>query len=227
MKPGHAFGAILLALAGMAGCAHPPAQKSTDPGATELFVVPGIGKHKHLPVGDCPAPIWPREARRYEIEGTATIKYRLLPDGRVSEPRVVKSSGWAILDDATIRLAMSCKYTPQQAAEAAGQELPLQFVWMLEGQRDYAGLVPGTCAAAGRFDGFQPFDRQASDRQGIKVRFLIDGAGAPQGVRVEDPNIDPVAAAEVVGYLASCRFAFDPGLKGVRTHTMYGRVMLR
>jgi TonB family protein len=212
------------AAAALAGC---QTQNSADPGATELHVVPGMGKHRSLPVGDCPAPIWPREAQRYEIEGVTRIKYKLLPNGRVSEPQVVRSSGWTILDDATVALVLNCKYTPQQAVEAHGRELPLEFEWHLEDERAYANMLPATCGPAGRIDGFQPFDRQNSDARGIKVRFLIDGEGAPRGIRIEGKGIDPALADEVVGYLGKCRFEYDPQAKRVRTDTMYGRVLLR
>jgi len=215
---------VSAAAATLAGC---QATNSVDPGATELHVVPGMGKHRNLPVGDCPAPIWPREAHRYEIEGVTRIKYRLLPDGRVSEPQVVRSSGWTLLDDATIALALRCKYTAQQAVEANGRELPLEFEWHLEDERVHANMLPATCGPAGRIDGFQPFDRQGSDAHAIKVRFLIDGDGAPHGIRFEARGIDPALADEVLGYLGKCRFEFDPQAKGVRTDTMYGRVLLR
>jgi TonB family protein len=217
--------AVIFAILALMG-ANAAAQKSADPGATELYVIPGAGKNR-LPVGDCPAPSWPREAQRYEIEGVARIKYKLLPDGRVGEPRVIKSSGWAILDDATIALALSCRYTPQQAAEAQGREMPLEFAWYLEGERVYANMLPATCGPAGRIDGFQPFDRQPGDARAVKVRFLIDKTGTPCAVRIEGNDVDPALADEVIGYLGNCRFAYDPQARGVRTDTMYGRVLLR
>ena len=220
----HALMFWLLGLAGMAAWAQAP--KSADPGATELYVIPGAGKHR-LPVGDCPAPIWPREAQRYEIEGVARVKYKLLPDGRVGAPRVVKSSGWALLDDATAALALSCKYTPQQALEAQGRELLIEFAWVLEGERVHANMLPATCGPAGRIDGFQPFDRQPGDARALKVRFLIDETGAPWGIRIEGNDVDPSLAAEVEDYLGNCRFAFDPQARRERTDTMYGRVLLR
>jgi TonB family protein len=216
----------VLALAGANVLAQPSAQKSADPGATELHVIPGAGKNAQ-PVGDCPAPTWPREAQRYEIEGTARIKYKLRPDGRVDEPRVLKSSGWAILDAATVALALSCRYTPQQAAEAQGRDLRLEFSWYLEGERVYANMLPATCGPAGRIDGFQPFDRQPGDANAVKVRFLIDKTGAPRAIRIEGNEVAPSLADEVLGYLGKCRFEFDPQTKGQRTDTMYGRVILR
>jgi TonB family protein len=219
--------ALVFWLFGFAGtAAWAQAQNSADPGATELYVIPGAGKNR-LPVGDCPAPSWPREAQRYEIEGVARVKYKLLPDGRVGKPRVVKSSGWAILDDATAALALSCKYTPQQALDTHGRELLMEFVWVLEGERVHASMLPATCGPVGRIDGFQPFDRQPGDARAVKVRFLIDQAGAPRGIRIEGNDVDPSLADEVVGYLGNCRFAFDPQAKGQHTDTMYGRVLLR
>jgi TonB family protein len=222
----HAVLLAALALAGQYALAQATASKNADPTATELFVVPGIGKHR-LPVGDCPAPSWPREALRYELEGTARVRYQVLPDGRVGELGLVKSSGWAILDDATLALARSCRYTPQQALEVQGRELPLEFTWRLEGERVYANMLPATCGAAGRIDGFQPFDRQPGDVHAVKVRFLVDKTGAPRGIRLEGNSVDPVLADEVIGYLGNCRFEFDPQAKGAHTDTMYGRVLLR
>ena len=221
MKPSYLLIFSLLALSG----AQALAQDQAAPGAAEVYIVPGIGKHK-IPQGVCPQPVWPREALRYEIEGVATIRFKLSPDGRVSEAAVARSSGWTILDDATIRYVMSCAYTPQQAAEVQGRVLPTQFDWTLEGRRVYAGILPGTCAAVGRFDGFQPLDRQASDSHGIKVRFLIDRDGKPRGTKPEG-NIDPETADQVAAYLDTCRFAYDPQEKGERTDTMHGRVLLR
>lgn len=155
-----------------------------------MFYQPG--KNSAYPIGRCGEAIWPREARRYEIEGVATIRYKLRPDGSVAEPGVVRSSGWALLDEATIALALSCKYTPEQAAQAQGRALPLQFVWKLEGDRIYPGLVRGSCAQGGRFIDFLPFDRRPTDpASGVKVRFLIDGAGKPFRARPEGANIDP------------------------------------
>jgi protein TonB len=145
----------------------------------------------------------------------------------VGQPRVLKSSGWAILDDATIALVSSCKYTRQQALDVQGRELPLEFVWRLDGERVHANMLPATCGPVGRIDGFQPFDRQPGDSHAVKVRFLLDKGGAPHGIRLEGRDIDPALAHEVVSYLGNCRFAFDELTKGEHTDTMYGRVLLR
>jgi TonB family protein len=221
-----ALAVSLLGLAAAGAGSPAGAQNRADPAAAEMYVLPGTGKYK-IPVGDCAQPVWPREALRYELEGVATIRYTLLPDGRVSEPEVARSSGWAILDDATMALLMTCKYTLQQAAEVQGRVLPLQFVWRLEGQRVRAGIVPGTCVRTDKFFGFIPFDRRPSDEKGVKVRFLIDKAGQPRGIKFEAADIDPETASRVVGYVDSCRFAFDPNEQGEHTDTMFGRVLLR
>jgi TonB family protein len=228
MRPRHAAILTLLALAGANAAAQAPTQKDTDPLAGSLEYRQPAGKPKY-PIGDCGKVSWPREAMRYELVGVATVGYKLLPDGSVSDARVIKSSGWGILDDATIALANGCKYTPQQAAEAAGRELPLQFVWTLDSRpRVFAGLVPGSCGGAGRFAGFAAFDLQFTDEKGVKVRFLLDQAGAPRALKVEGASVSSELAGEVAAYLANCRFAFDPAAgAGKRSDAMWGSVLLR
>lgn len=180
------------------------------------------------PPRSCAGPEYPREAVRYELEGITTLRYQLGADGRVGEVQVAKSSGWALLDDAAIRTIRSCRFTPQQAAQAKGAALPVQYVWSLNGGgvlRPH--LVPGSCPASGRFAGFQPYENAPSGPDGVKVRFLVDTAGQARGVKLEGASLAPETAAALVKYVESCRFGFDPTLKGERTDTAYGRVLLR
>lgn len=176
----------------------------------------------------CAAAEYPREAVRYELEGVTTLRYQLAADGRVSEARVASSSGWALLDDAAIRAIRSCRFAPAEAARAQGAALPVQYVWRLNGGgvlRPH--LVPGSCPASGRFAGFQPYENAPRGADGIKVRFLVDGAGQARGVKLEGASLPPDTAAALVRYVESCRFGFDPALKGERTDTAYGRVLFR
>jgi TonB family protein len=171
---------------------------------------------------------YPREAVRYELEGITTLRYQLAADGRVSEVRVARSSGWALLDDAAIRSIRSCRFTPADTARAQGAALPVRYVWRLNGGgvlRPH--LVPGSCPASGRFAAFQPYENASSGPDGVKVRFLVDGAGHARGVKPEGASLPPETAAALVGYVESCRFGFDPALKGERTDTAYGRVLFR
>jgi TonB family protein len=176
----------------------------------------------------CVRPDYPREAVRYELEGITTLRYRLAPDGRVAGVQVLQSSGWGMLDEAVIRSLQACRFTPAQAAKAGGAALPVKYVWSLDGEHAiHPHLVPGSCRAGGRFAGFKPYDDRPSGADGIKLRLLVDPSGKPRGVRTEGAALAPALADALVEYVESCRFGFDPALKGERTDTVYGRVLLR
>jgi TonB family protein len=184
-----------------------------------------VGGRSIYPHGSCGPQTWPREALRYEIEGKVRVKFRVTPDGHVSDAAILKSSGWPLLDQASLQAASTCTYAPDRAAAAQGRVLPVEFVWRLDGERIHPTLVAGSCAGSGAIDGFQPFDNGRTDAGGVKVRFLIDAAGQPRAIKLEgDPA--PELAAQVMQHLASCRFAFDPSVQGTRTDTMSGRVLL-
>jgi TonB family protein len=174
----------------------------------------------------CAGAEYPLEARRYELEGITTLRYRVAPDGHVADVQVAGSSGWKLLDDAAIRTIQACVFTPEQAARADGAALPVKYVWSLDGDRIRPHLVPGSCVATGRFSAFLPYENAPSGPDGIKVRLLVDGLGQPRGVKPEGANLAPELAAALVKYVESCRFGFGPTIKGERTDTAYGRVVL-
>jgi TonB family protein len=175
----------------------------------------------------CAGPEYPREARRYELEGITTLRFRIGPDGRVRDAAVAKSSGWALLDDASIRTLQACTFPANPDARSQGEFHPVKYVWSLEGDRLRPHLVPGSCPATGRFAAFQPYENAPSGPDGVKVRLLVDPAGRPRGVKLEGASLAPQTAAALVNYVESCRFGFDPTVKGERTDTVYGRVVLR
>ncbi len=192
--------------------------------------VPAAAQGAPLPIPSpeaCPRPVYPREAIRYELQGITTLRFALAPDGRVREVQVATSSGWAMLDNAVVASIQACRFTPEQAARARGAALPVRYVWRLDGgQVLRPHLVPGSCPAGGRFAAFQPYDDQPSGPDGIKVRLLVDPAGRPRGVKTEGAALPPAMADALVRYVESCRFGFDPAIKGERTDTVYGRVVL-
>jgi hypothetical protein len=47
-----------------------------------------------------------------------------------------------------------------------------------------------------------------------------------RGVKLEGAALPPAMADALVKYVESCRFGFDPSIKGERTDTVYGRVVL-
>jgi TonB family protein len=174
----------------------------------------------------CAGAEYPPEAQRYELEGITTLRFHLGPDGRVTEVRIDKSSGWALLDEAAIRTIRACSFTPEQAARAQGAALPVKYVWSLEGNRVRPQLLPGSCPASGRFAAFQPYENAPSGPDGVKVRLLVDDAGKPRRVKPEGASLPRGTLDALVKYVESCRFGFDPSIKGERTDTVYGRVIL-
>jgi TonB family protein len=194
-----------------------------------LHAVPAAAQSAPFPTPSpesCARPAYPREAIRYELQGITTLRFHVAPDGHVLDARVVKSSGWEMLDDAVVRSIQACNFTPAQAAKAKGAALPVQYVWSLDGEDSIRPhLVPGSCRAGGRFAAFRAYDNAPSGRDGVKVRLLVNPAGQPRGVKTEGTRLPPEMAAALVKYVESCRFGFDPQLKGQRTDTVYGRVV--
>ncbi|AVR96313.1 energy transducer TonB [Pseudoduganella armeniaca] len=178
-----------------------------------------------LPTGmQCPAPQWPREALRYELEGTTTVEYTAGKDGSVRNVRVLKSSGWRVLDAASVQQVGQCTVRPDPARDESSHGF-LQHVWRLEGaERVRPLVVAGSCTPTARFDEFSHFTRPP--REGLLVRFLVGAGGKPHGI-VVDTSAPPDLVAEAVAFVASCQFAHPPELPGMRTDTGYGRALLR
>jgi TonB family protein len=176
----------------------------------------------------CAKPVYPKEALRYELEGTTTVRYTMSPEGRMADVTVAKSSGWRLLDDATVQFVSHCAFPPEQVAAFQGKTYPLQYVWSLDRQSVHPTLVPDSCQASQTFAGFVPFDGQPSDERGLKVRFLVNAAGEPFGVKSEGGSLDTATAGALTAYVQSCRFVADPKAAPTqRTDTVYGRVLMR
>lgn len=61
-----------------------------------------------------PAPAYPAQAQRDEIEGTVRLKLLIGADGRVAEVNIVRSSGHRLLDQAALSAAQSWILEPAQ-----------------------------------------------------------------------------------------------------------------
>lgn len=178
-----------------------------------------------LSSASCTTPEWPREARRYEVDGITIVHFQIGADGSVGEAKVVKSSSWQLLDDAALRSLEQCKFKPS-LAEAERNTYPIQFVWTLSGPPMIRpALVPDSCADSRKFTGFEGFNRTATGRDGVLVRFLVDPAGAPFGVKGEGG--DPGSVGAAADFIRTCKFAIDPALPGDKTDTVFGRVMVK
>ncbi|MQA39986.1 energy transducer TonB [Rugamonas aquatica] len=176
----------------------------------------------------CAQPQWPNEARRYEIEGVTTIRFRIGEDGKVVRPEVSGSSGWKILDDAAIKGISRCVFQPNLDEARDGASFPVQFVWQFsDGPVIRPLLVADSCQPSERFQTFKDSDRRPSGSDGILLRFLVNSDGAPIRVVAEPNGQAPDLVAQAADYLQTCRFAIDPQLPGQRTDTAFGRVLLK
>ncbi|MYM72875.1 TonB family protein [Duganella sp. FT134W] len=83
----------------------------------------------------CVKPEWPKESLRKEQQGTVQLAFLIGADGGVRDTRVVRSSGYPLLDSAAKDSLAKCKFKPAihdgQAVESWTQ---MQYVWRLEGR---------------------------------------------------------------------------------------------
>jgi len=77
----------------------------------------------------CTVPEWPREAVRYEIEGTTVLQFQVGADGAVRHAEVKQGSGWSLLDQAALAGLARCRFKPGLAAAREGTVYPLQYAW--------------------------------------------------------------------------------------------------
>lgn len=176
----------------------------------------------------CTAPEWPREALRYEIEGTTTLQFQIGLDGVVRNAQVKQGSGWSILDQAALAGLARCRFKPGLDAAREGVEFPIQYAWTLEGPAPLRPMLrPGSCAPSSHFLRYDDFDRQVDNRAYVKLRFLVDAEGKPQRIVPELTRFDAVVVRDAVNWLQTCRFGIAPRAAGARTDTSFGRVVLR
>jgi TonB family protein len=176
----------------------------------------------------CTMPEWPREAVRYEIEGSTVLQFQIGADGAVRNAQVRQGSGWTILDQAALAGLARCRFKPGLAAARAGTVFPLRYDWTLEGPAPLRPvLVPGSCAASRHFLRYDSLDRRPDGRAAVKLRFLVDPEGRAQRIVPEATYFDAVVVRDAVNWLQTCRFGIDPQAAGARTDTSFGWVVLR
>eukprot|EP01114_Cavostelium_apophysatum_P012105 TRINITY_DN2685_c1_g1_i1.p2 TRINITY_DN2685_c1_g1~~TRINITY_DN2685_c1_g1_i1.p2 ORF type:complete len:208 (+),score=44.28 TRINITY_DN2685_c1_g1_i1:258-881(+) len=179
--------------------------------------------------GTCAKPVWPAEARRYELTGTTTLNFRIDETGRPQDIAVARSSRWDMLDQASAKALAACEFHPEAAKKAGdGRRLPVQYVWSLDGgERSHPVLMEGSCPASERFSGFAPFDKGVTGPDGVLVRLLVRSNGTPFDVKAEARDADPALVQAAIDYAQACRFARDPNAKLKTTDTVTGRVLLK
>ena len=177
--------------------------------------------------GACTTPEWPPEARRYEVEGITLLHFRIGADGQVEHASVAGSSSWQMLDDAAMKSLVKCRFKPNLDEAEQETVFPIQFVWTLSGPSSARPqLIAGSCAHSTQFSGFEPLNRAPTGKDGVLLRFLVNGQGEPFGVKPEAASADAAAAEAASAFIQTCRFAIDPALEGEQTDTLFGRVVV-
>lgn len=159
----------------------------------------------------CPKPAWPHEALRYELEGKTTVEVLVGDDGKAHDQRVYQSSGWDILDEATLSMMPACRFSSiaGNGQQTGAHWSKFEFVWTLEqnGVREVSRpvLIRESCGGA---DGLVLVDNPL-DGRGVLLRFLVSPDGKPFGIKVVNTGKNSVSAelnTEAARKLASCSF---------------------
>lgn len=92
--------------------------------------------------GSCAKPVYPIESLRYEQEGTVTLAFLIGTDGLVKESKIVKTSGFPLLDMAAQDGIARCKFKPSRLdGQPRDAWMKMQYVWTFD------NLSPAQAAA--------------------------------------------------------------------------------
>ncbi len=147
---------------------------------------------------------YPREARRYALEGVTTLALLVDAKGVVSFSRVLRSSGWKMLDDAAEQGYTSCRFTPgTRDGVARASWMRVQYKWVMPTNPGAAGaLHPASCQHSALL--VPDDDALASDS--IVLRFLLSGDGDVSGVKLERGSGDAQLDRAAVELAKTCRY---------------------
>ena len=81
----------------------------------------------------CTKPEWPKASLRNEETGTVTLRFTVLPNGRLLKYEVAGSSGFPMLDRAAGDGMSTCKFRPAMVDGKPVQSTArMQYVWTIE-----------------------------------------------------------------------------------------------
>ncbi|UOD29564.1 TonB family protein [Massilia violaceinigra] len=117
-------------------CAGAHAQQGDAPGAAAQSATP-VKRGPNF--ATCAKPLYPPEALRQEQTGTVTLSFLIGTDGAVKGSKIVKSSGFLLLDKAANDGIGRCKFNPTLVDGQPVQAwMQMQYVWTLGGGPDPA-----------------------------------------------------------------------------------------
>jgi TonB family protein len=175
----------------------------------------------------CGPPFYPIEAARYELEGTTWLAVDLDDAGRPSQVRLHRGSGWKVLDDMALRILKNCRFDPAGDSQVRRRDIKMAYKWALAPSAEKAvaaSLVAGSCQASDRFSAFRALSGDVTGSEGVLVRFLVDPAGKPFGIKFES-DTPPASQQAGAAWLASCSFTPAQGKAGPARGQLYGRLI--
>lgn len=80
----------------------------------------------------CAKPVWPAESLKNGNQGAVTLSFLINANGNVKDSAIIKSSGFAPLDEAARVGISKCKFKPATVAGRAVEDwMKMQYVWTL------------------------------------------------------------------------------------------------
>jgi protein TonB len=111
----------------LAGCVQSPATRTASVPAQ-----PQQPPQQQLPGQDCAPPVYPQEALQARMSGVSMMAFLVGSDGAVRESRLLKSSGYAILDQAAEAALKLCRFKPAlKNGQTVAAWQPVQYAWSL------------------------------------------------------------------------------------------------
>jgi protein TonB len=122
----------MTALALLAGCVQSPATRTSAAPRQAQPPAQAQQPPQQVPGEGCAPPVYPPEAAQARMSGVSMMAFLVGSDGTVRESRLLKSSGYAILDrtaEAALRL---CRFKPAlKNGHTVAAWQPVQYAWSL------------------------------------------------------------------------------------------------
>ncbi|WP_432378273.1 energy transducer TonB [Duganella sp. P38] len=83
--------------------------------------------------GTCNKPEWPVASLRNEETGIVTLRFTIAPNGQLIKNEVSRSTGFPLLDKASLVGLASCRFRPASINGKPVQSVAyMQYVWRLD-----------------------------------------------------------------------------------------------
>ena len=150
-------------------------------------------------------PEYPEEAVLYELIGEARVKFSVDVTGQPQNLAITRSSGWSLLDKATLEGFARCRYKPAtRDGKPVQVELAYAYRWTLDGDTppELPKLIKESCLPSKKF----AVAPEATTQATLLLRFLLDPEGKPYRTVVESSSLNPVSDRQAIQFIEACRY---------------------